>query len=124
MTYEVEKVFEDLIREISNTRIKKMNTKRNSVRADQPTIRKLTSLEVFKLSDKIKEVLTEQDLSGPNDILRGFEYRHRNYDEKSIKAILKEKKEYCLTTNEISTKFKVSRNTVAKWLLNHHELNR
>jgi len=50
-----------------------------------------------------------------------FNQKHRAYDEKTIKRILKYQKENKLNDTQVSTHFKLSRNTLLKWKRNFSE---
>lgn len=44
-----------------------------------------------------------------------FNHKHRSYDVYSIRKILNYQKKEKLNNSEVSRKFKLSRNTIAKW---------
>lgn len=91
---------------------------RDMIREEYPDKEKLCS-EYLK-----KEVWTAIDVIEVNDILFGnernkedvaFAQRHRAYDKQSILDILRYQKENELNNNELAEKFRLSRNTLAKW---------
>ena len=71
-----------------------------------------------------KENWTSLDVMYVNDLLFGHEkkksemaidQKHRAYDVESIKDILKDQLRNKLNNIQVATKYKLSRNTVAKW---------
>lgn len=67
-----------------------------------------TALDVIRVN-----MILFSKKQGHKEILSG--QRHRAYDEESIKQMLQDQKENMLNNKELSTKYKLSRNTVAKW---------
>lgn len=70
--------------------------------------RNWTALDVIRVN-----MILFSNKQGRKEIL--LEQRHRAYDQKSIKQILQDQKENMLNNKELATKYKLSRNTVAKW---------
>jgi DNA-binding transcriptional regulator YiaG len=64
---------------------------------------KMTALDVIKISEILN---TNKDLDNQ---------KHKSYDLNSILKILDYQKSHHLTNIQISQKYKISRNTVAKW---------
>lgn len=70
-----------------------------------------------------KTILSTLDIITLNKIIFGeqdresvvFNQRHRSYCEKTIMEILEYQKEYNLNNTQIALKFKMSRNSLAKW---------
>lgn len=70
-----------------------------------------------------KKILSTLDIITLNKIIFGeqdkeaaiFDQRHRSYCDETIKEILEYQKEYHLNNTQIALKFKLSRNSVAKW---------
>lgn len=70
-----------------------------------------------------KKTLSTMDIITLNKIIFGeqdkeamtFNQRHRAYCEKAIIEILEYQKEYHLNNTQIALKFKMSRNSLAKW---------
>ncbi|MBB4805264.1 hypothetical protein HNP38_000536 [Chryseobacterium defluvii] len=80
---------------------------------------KAASCEIFLK----KENLTMLDVIAMNNIIFGtsdedaavFNQKHRSYNEQTILHILNFQKENNLNNIQLASKFKLSRNTVAKW---------
>ncbi|MEF9478703.1 helix-turn-helix domain-containing protein [Chryseobacterium sp. RRHN12] len=67
----------------------------------------LTGIDVITLNNLIFETSSlETDI---------FNQKHRSYDEQSITQILEYQKKHNLNNTQIALKYKLSRNTVAKW---------
>lgn len=70
-----------------------------------------------------KQNITALDILQINNQLFGlqkkdtevFNQNHRSYDVESILRILQYQEKYSLNNTELANKFKISRNTVAKW---------
>jgi len=69
-----------------------------------------------------KKVLTGADIIELNERIFGKgssgireNQKHKSYSEKDILHILKYQKEYKMNNSEISSHFKMSRNTITKW---------
>lgn len=75
----------------------------------QPLLKKktLSTLDAIK----INQILFPQSSL---DVERSNQ-RHKSYKEKDIKEILKYQEDNCLNITQLALKFKLSRNTVAKW---------
>lgn len=67
-----------------------------------------TALDVIKVN-----TILFAKKQGHNEI--SSDQRHRAYDQKSIKQMLYEQKKDKLNNKELAVKYKLSRNTVAKW---------
>ncbi|MGG5207419.1 helix-turn-helix domain-containing protein [Chryseobacterium sp. MIQD13] len=70
-----------------------------------------------------KKMLSTLDIITLNKIIFGekdresvtFNQRHRSYCERTIIEVLEYQKEYNLNNTQIALKFKMSRNSLAKW---------
>ena len=70
--------------------------------------KKPLSLNLFHISEQIQKEIHPD--------VKDFEYKFKHYDDETIAFVVKEIRYYGLTNKEAGILFKVSRNTLSKWL--------
>lgn len=77
------------------------------------------NIENISLIDSINEISNYSDVKAVDESIFDNEYSNqefKSFDEHMIKKILQEQREYSLTNSQIALKYRLSRNTVAKWI--------
>ncbi|MCW1961702.1 helix-turn-helix domain-containing protein [Chryseobacterium viscerum] len=87
------------------------------LRLKHPTKKEQCESILSKSRFSVKDVITINDIIFPKaDKKTEFDnQRHRSYDESTILEILDYQKNNRLNNSELARRFKLSRNTVAKW---------
>jgi hypothetical protein len=101
MRYNATKIFHDLLQSAT----KKIEPSTGIMKDD------LSSMDILNLSLQFSKSVDDYDSLD--------DYRHKNYDQETIMKVLKELREFNLTISEVANQYKISRNTISKWVRQH-----